>query len=125
MPLNTFQILGLSVVVLLFAITVSYGLRGRTPVRATLVWVAIWLFAAVSLIWPKLTEVIARTIGIRRGADLVFYGNVLLTLAGLFWVYLKQRRIDRQITLLVRQLAVDRPSQPVSPSLRGDDETDV
>jgi hypothetical protein len=101
-----FQSFGIAIVALLIVLSVANLIRYRGRSRATLLWLFIWVLSAVALIQPSVAVTAARAMGVGRGADLIFYSNVLVTLAGFFIIYLRQRRLDRQITLLVRELAL-------------------
>ena len=101
-----FQSFGIAVVGLLIVYSVANLFRYRGRSRATYLWLVIWVLTTVALINPSLAVTAARAMGVGRGADLIFYLNVLGTLAGFFLIYMRQRKIDRQITLLVRELAL-------------------
>jgi hypothetical protein len=67
-----------------------------------LVWIAVGAAIAV----PDLTQRIADAIGIKRGADVVFYSFVLLFLVTSFYFYWQKVLLQRQITQLVRHIAI-------------------
>jgi hypothetical protein len=97
---------------LLSVATVRGAVRGGIRKRVAAFWMTVWISAGVAAIWPDTTVVVARFLGIGRGADLILYCSVLLMLVGFFVVYVRFRRLDRQLTLLVRQLAVEHPERP-------------
>lgn len=105
--MNVFQGLVLMLFSLLTAVTLSAAFRGSVRKRIAFLWLTIWTLGAVAIIWPRSTVVVARSLGIGRGADLLLYVSVLLMLVGFFYVYGRFRRLDRQITVLVRRLAID------------------
>lgn len=105
--MNTFQGAALMVFSLLTAMTLSAGVRGLVRKRIVAVWLAIWTLGAVAIVWPRSTFLVARWLGIGRGADLLLYLSVLFMLVGFFYVYGRFRRLDRQITVLVRRLAIE------------------
>lgn len=105
--MTVFQGLVLMLFSLLAAVTLSAAFRGMVRKRIAVMWLAIWTLGAVAIIWPRSTVVVARSFGIGRGADLLLYVSVLLMLVGFFYVYARFRRLDRQITVLVRRLALD------------------
>jgi small membrane protein len=105
--MNVFQGMVLMLFSLLAAVTLSAAYRGSVRKRIAFMWLTIWTIGAVAIIWPRSTVLIARSFGIGRGADLLLYVSVLLMLVGFFYVYGRFRRLDRQITLLVRRLAID------------------
>jgi len=112
--MNAFQGLVLMLFSLLAAVTLSAALRGLVRKRIALLWLSLWRLGALATIWPRSTMLVARWLGIGRGADLLLYLSVLLMLVGFFYVYGRFRRLDRQITLLVRRLALDN-AQPPAP----------
>jgi len=105
--MNTFQGAALMVFSLLTAMTLSAGLRGLVRKRIVAVWLAIWTIGALAIVWPRSTFLVARWLGIGRGSDLLLYLSVLFMLVGFFYVYGRFRRLDRQITVLVRRLAIE------------------
>lgn len=110
--MNVFQGLTLMLFSLLGAVTLSAGVRGMVRKRIVALWLSIWTLGALVIIWPRSTFLVARWLGIGRGADLLLYVSVLLMLVGFFYVYGRFRRLDRQITLLVRRLAIDNVERP-------------
>ena len=110
--MNVFQGLTLMLFSLLAAVTLSAGMRGLVRKRIVTFWIAIWTLGAVAIVWPRSTVLVARWFGIGRGADLLLYVSVLLMLVGFFYVYARFRRLDRQITLLVRRLAIENAQRP-------------
>jgi hypothetical protein len=104
--MSLFQTAGL---VLSLAIALLLALafaRGRARLRAVLPWVALWLTSAAAFTWPESTGIVARRLGVDRGADLISYLAVLGMLVGFLWVSVRLRGLSRQITLLVRALAL-------------------
>ena len=55
---------------------------------------------------PQWTNDLARALGIGRGADLVLYGVALAFLAACFYFYQKTRRLEADLTGVVRHLAL-------------------
>jgi len=104
--MNWFQIIALLVVAVLIAVTLSSTLKGRATRREGFLWVLVWIAAGVTIVWPNITQKLAHLLGIKRGADLVFYCAVVVMLIGFLIVYIRMRRLQREITLLVRHLAI-------------------
>jgi hypothetical protein len=77
---------------------------------------AVWLLAAAAVYNPDLTSVIANRLGIQRGTDLVLYGFVLAFLVVSFVFYSRSVRVERQLTDVVRHIALSEakhgPSEP-------------
>jgi hypothetical protein len=114
--MTLFQWLTIPALGLLLLIEVVGWLR-----RGAASWVgvlrgAIWVGAATAIGFPDLTTDVAHYLGISRGADLIFYAFVLAFLAVSFYFYARHVRTERQITELVRQIAIERarkgPAKP-------------
>jgi hypothetical protein len=101
-----FQQIALPAVGVLAALSLVGVWRGRGARSASALWLAVWCAAALAIAWPDLTQRVARSLGIQRGADLVFYCAVLAMLGGFFVISLRLRRLSRETTLLVRHLAL-------------------
>jgi hypothetical protein len=96
---------------ILLALAFYFGkLRTRTFDRTLVLLVG--GAGAVMLAFPSLTTVLARLVGVNRGADLLFY---LALIAGAMLTpmfYLRLRAIDQRFTALVRALAIQQASPP-------------
>lgn len=114
--MNPFQWIALVIVFLLILLTLMATVRGWISKRETVVWVMVWLAAGITLVWPKLTSIIAKTMGIGRGADLLLYSAVVVMMVGFLMVYVRLRNLRREMTLLVRQLALRDAITNASPS---------
>jgi small membrane protein len=88
---------------------VIYIYRLRTDFLDRLVYLACAGVGIVLVIDPMVSTQIANLLGIGRGADLLFY---LFIVANLFYAVATRsriRRMEKQITTLVRQNALDHP----------------
>jgi small membrane protein len=104
--MNLFQGLVLALFVVLAFLTLSAGMRGAIRKRIVAFWLSVWLLGATAIVWPHSTMLAAHALGIGRGADLLLYSSVLIMFVAFFYVYARFRRLERQITLLVRRLAI-------------------
>ena len=111
--MTAFQIGGIAVcgVMALFSLRRLAVVSGRRVTNA--MWTALWACATAAFVHPDGTTVIARSLGIDRGADMVLYSAVLAAAVG-FWVLSMRLRVQaRQITLLTRELALRDARAPV------------
>ncbi len=106
--MSVFQVVALLVIAVLAAVLLRGFRSGRTSAASTVLWLLLWIAAAAAIAWPETTAIVARRIGVRRGADLVFYVATLAAAIGFFWISVHLRKLSRQITLLVRELALTR-----------------
>lgn len=85
--------------------------RRRTPLVAIAI-AAGAVIGAVLVAAPGMATDVALAVGIGRGADLVFYVFILLTLAAVFNLHLRQRAQLETLTQLTRTLALMTARQP-------------
>ncbi len=104
--MSHFQIFGFLLLGCLIVVNIVRVLHNRATWRSSAVWCALWLLAAIAIWKPDLTTRLASVLGIGRGADLVFYCAILGMFTGFFWVYLRLRQLDANLTLLTRALAL-------------------
>ena len=102
-----FVVLGAS-----FLLTMTLTIRRSITPRVGLAWSLLWIAAAVAIAWPEMIGAIARGLGIGRGADLVLYLAILAMVLGFFAVYVRMRRMERELTKIVRELALRSPQEP-------------
>lgn len=74
-------------------------------------WVLFWLLAGVIVITPGSTFYFARLLGIGRGADLVVYLSLVAIFFIIFRLMVKIEQMNRNITKLVRKIALDENSK--------------
>ena len=104
--MTTFQVI---VLPLLLVMAVATGVqmgRHRLTRRAGALWLLLWVAAAACIAFPALLVGIAHFLGIGRGADLVLYLSILFFFGAFFLTYLRFRRVDEQLTKIVRHLAI-------------------
>jgi hypothetical protein len=69
-------------------------------------WIVVWgLVAAVAWV-PALTEIPAKILGIGRGIDAMVYIAIVVLFYSVYRIYSKLERIEQEITLLTRHLAL-------------------
>jgi small membrane protein len=110
--MTVFQYLAFAVLLALAVNTLRAGIRGRVRRRIVVFWLLVWATTALFAAWPRGTVIVARAVGIGRGTDLVLYCCVFAMLIGFFYIYSRFRRVERELTLLVRQLAIRNPMLP-------------
>ena len=104
--MSLFQYLALLVVVGLLVLSISAAVRGWATRREGIAWALVWLAATVAIVWPATTAKIAKMLGIGRGADLVLYCGIVFMMVGFLMIYVRLRQLRREMTLLVRHLAL-------------------
>jgi len=79
--------------------------RGTAP-KLSLLTALVALLACAATLWPDATTRIARAVGIQRGTDLILYCAVLAMTFGFFLFYLRLRALRRELTAVVRHIAI-------------------
>lgn len=90
---------------------VVYIYRLRTLFLDRIIYIACALAGIVLVLDPPLTTQIANWLGIGRGADLLFYLFIIVSLFYAVATRSRMRRLEQQITRLVQQNAIDHPIQ--------------
>lgn len=67
--------------------------------------------AIAFVLWPDLTNTIAHRLGVGRGADLIYYLCILIFSFVLMKLYARTRRLEKQITALIREDALKKARQ--------------
>lgn len=78
----------------------------RLPSRAFWLWVSFWVCASVLILAPDLTTRLAARLSVGRGADLTMYLGLLVGFYIMFRLYQRVENLEREITLLVREIAL-------------------
>ena len=105
--MNAFQVGGITLAILLVFFTLLGARRGRLSRGSAALWSLLWLAMGVSIAKPDLTIVLARALGIDRGADLVFYFGIVMMFIGFFAVMARLRTIEHNITRIARHIALE------------------
>lgn len=105
-----------------FILTLGLGLclliglaeQRRSPVLTPPL--AILVATGLYFVWiPEHATVAARWFGVGRGADLLLYCWILISLVVALTIFLKLRRHDILVTELTRAIALQRPLRPFQP----------
>ncbi len=100
------QIFLLSLVTLGMGLVILRYRQRKIGTLAFLLWLVLWTGAATVIMFPISTVIMARFLGIGRGADLVLYTSLIVTLYLLFRLYVRLEQVNREVTQIVRELAL-------------------
>lgn len=107
--------------ILLIAAALGFGvliLRERAPAPQLLLrrlaGLTVVLLGIVAVLWPLLTTRVANAIGVGRGTDLVLYVLVMVFMYNAIATGQRIHQMERTITLLVRQIALERVARPLA-----------
>lgn len=105
------------IVLVLAVIVVSLALmRGGSNARhlaiRRIMLVIFAVVAALSIFFPELLTMLARSLGIGRGTDLVLYGLIVSFLVFMATTYQRFRHMETTLTQLSRRIAIDETPRP-------------
>ena len=108
--MNTFQI----VFILFCAVQAALSLRRvlKTRQLTAAAFLGAWLVAIALIANPGVTTLVANRVGIGRGVDFVTFFLLVTFLWGHYQHYLRYKRVENEVTLLVRELAIAQASRP-------------
>jgi len=79
---------------------------GEIKIKELGIWTVFWLAAGIVVAIPNSTTVVAKIVGIGRGADLVVYSSLAIIFYILFRVFNRLENIEKNITKITRELAL-------------------
>lgn len=120
--MTRFQIFLLVFFGLILIGSVAMLIRARSP-KLSLLTALVSLAAGLATIWPDATTRLAKLVGIQRGTDLILYCAVLAMMVGFFLFYIRLRILRRELTEVVRHLAIQEAVEhgPAASTDRHDD----
>ncbi|RNM14112.1 DUF2304 domain-containing protein [Nocardioides pocheonensis] len=66
----------------------------------------------LAVLFPDSTNTVAHAVGVSRGADLLFYTSVMVFLYNAVSASQRMHRLEQQIAVLTRELAITRAEDP-------------
>jgi len=102
----------IQIIILVIVLTVWWRLYARLKsdeltLREFVEWFLLWLAAAVVVLVPDTASYLAFQVGVGRGSDLVTYLALLLVFYLIFKLFLRLEKFERQLTAIVRELALN------------------
>lgn len=78
-----------------------------------LFWSIIWIGVIILALFPRLFTILSQLIGIGRGVDILLYLGMILIFYLIFRMYIKIEGQQKEITLLVRELALRKGQEQI------------
>lgn len=99
----------------LFAITraLRQFRQGALTIAWLIVWVFFWLAVGGVVLAPQTTDALARFVGVGRGADFIIYISLTALFYLAFRLFVKIEDVEREITRLVRKLALEEQQEAI------------
>lgn len=100
------QVLLIGIMVLALGVTWRRAQQQVIPPIEAIVWSFLWIGAAVVILLPNVTTVVARFFGVGRGADFVLYGSAVTLFFLVFKLFISMEKLERKLTDMVRRDAL-------------------
>jgi hypothetical protein len=113
--MNVFQIVFVTICAVQGLLALRRFLRTRHV--TALAFLAAWTLATGLIVYPNASTRIANSVGIGRGVDFVTYSLLIVFLWAHYQQYLRYKRVENEVTMLIRELAI---SRALRPGLAGD-----
>lgn len=84
-----------------------YFVRLRNRIADVVLLFILVVIAVLFILFPEWTNVLAKKLGVGRGADLVLYIGIVLFYFVVLKLYARMRKLEQQITELIRKQAID------------------
>lgn len=104
--MSLFQTVAVPSLAAVAALVLVGTVRHRLPWRTGVLWTLLWAAAAILVAYPSGTAVLARWLGIGRGADLVFYAATVAGLGVSLYFHGRYRRMEELLTGVIRREAL-------------------
>ena len=75
-------------------------------IEAAIFWIFIWVLVILMVVFPQTMSHLATLTGVGRGVDVVIYIAIIVLFYLHYRLYMKIENIEREITLLVREIAL-------------------
>lgn len=100
---------GVQILLLALVCIIAYFViaKLRNKVFEFLILISLVIAAAVFICFPSLTVDVANFLGVGRGTDLIFYISTLLFWFVVLKLYVRQRNLEKTLTELIRQKALE------------------
>ncbi len=74
-------------------------------------WAVVWVGVICVAVFPSIFVTLSKILGIGRGVDILLYGGMILLFYLLFRVYVKGEAQQKDMTTLVREIAIKNAAQ--------------
>jgi len=106
----------IQILLLLFIIyaVIKVALRYKDKIislQEFVLWTVFWFMVGFVVILPETTSLVANLVGVGRGVDLVIYISILILFYLVFRILVRLDKIDKDVTKIVRKIALGREEE--------------
>jgi hypothetical protein len=114
----------LLILYVLFAVRGLFVRRRRRELgpREFVLWLILWVAIGIAVAFPDTTTLVAEKLGIGRGLDLLLVLAVVALFYVLFRVIARLEQLERDLTTVVREIAIRSAREAGQPERRRSDE---
>ncbi len=99
----------IALLLLLAWVNTAYKLRNKKiNLGEFIFWSALWLGLLIFGLFPQIPGFLSNFLGIGRAVDMIIYASVFILFFLMFKLYVKLEEQKRELTSLVRELAIKR-----------------
>ena len=88
--------------------TLSKFRKRKITRKEAVFWSIVWISLAMFSILPGIASFFADLLDIGRGVDVILYASVIILFYIVFLLYSKLEKTNREVTKLVRKLAIEK-----------------
>ena len=87
--------------------TISKYRKKEITNKEFIFWLFFWILVSAAVIYPKITDKIAKIVGVGRGVDLLVYVSVFILFFIVFKIFVRLEKMEMNITKIIRKIALD------------------
>jgi hypothetical protein len=108
MKLEVYQIVVPIISIVGTLLTIRQYRHGNNTMFETILWSSLWIFIALVAVFPnKTTLFLSKTIGIKDHINAIIFIGLAISFFLIFRMFNMVKKMNRQITDLVRKLAIE------------------
>lgn len=119
-----YQILGPIFGIIAIIVAILRFKEGKMNLGMFSLWIFIWVMVIIISLFPELTGLLAIITGIQRGLDFIFIIGLIGCYYLIFRIYTMIENIEKEITELVREIAIQRENIKVNEENKESSKTD-
>lgn len=93
---------------ILFRTVLSFKKEKLNDKKFYFLWIGFWLIVTVLVNFTQILSSLAKFLGIGRGVDLAVYTSIIVIFYLLFIFFQRIKKLEKEITKIVREMAVNK-----------------
>ncbi|MFH1712194.1 MAG: DUF2304 domain-containing protein [Patescibacteria group bacterium] len=101
-----FQIILIAFALIAIVKTTRQYKKEKVSVYWFMVWTIFWTLLIIAALVPQTTDLLAKYVGVEKGADLLVYSAVVVLFYAMYRMMIRIERQHQELTDLVRKIAI-------------------